>query len=159
MKFRIAAIFLLWSLALLRPAGVALSAAEWAPVGEGIEYQQFTLPGPNQAYVARMDRSREDRIVDSLLAQGNLFEGTEAVSGMARRYDGSVVPWAGSWDTLGRVSVAINGIFYDPETGIPETGMIQSGWYIKRFDDLGGGSGFPWESDGSAFVGCCGYAV
>ncbi|HEY4668027.1 MAG TPA: phosphodiester glycosidase family protein [Anaerolineales bacterium] len=157
MKFRIPAIFLLWSLALLRPAGVALSAAEWAPVGEGIEYQQFTLPGPNQAYVARMDRSREDLIVDSLLAQGSLYAGTEAVSGMARRYDGSVVPWAGSWDTLGRVSVAINGIFYDPETGIPETGMIQSGWYIKRFDDLGGGSGFAWKSDGSAFVGGCAY--
>jgi len=157
MRLRIPVVFLLWSFALLRPAGVALSAPEWAPVSDGIQYQQFTLPGPNQAYVARMDRSREDRIVDSLLAQGNLFEGTEAVSGMARRYDGSVVPWKGSWNTLGRVAVAINGIFYDPETGIPETGMIQSGWYIKRFDDLGGGSGFAWKSDGSAFVGGCAY--
>ncbi len=157
MKTRIPAILLLCSLAVLRPAGVALSAAEWAPVADGIEYQQFTLPGPNQAYVARMDRSREDLIVDSLLAQGSLYAGTETVSGMARRYDASVVPWEGSWNTLGRVSVAINGIFYDPETGIPETGMIQSGWYIKRFDDLGGGSGFAWKSDGSAFVGGCAY--
>src|SRR3972149_5028683 len=128
MRLRIPVVFLLWSFALLRPAGVAQSAPEWAPVSDGIQYQQFTLPGPNQAYVARMDRSREDRIVDSLLAQGNLYEGTEAVSGMARRADGSVVPWAGSWDTLGRVSVAINGIFAVPEPGTAGAGMVQSVW-------------------------------
>jgi hypothetical protein len=144
-------------LALLRPASVALSAPDWAPVADGITYEQFTLPGPNQVYVARMDRHREGLILDSLLATGALYDGIETVSGMALRYDGSVVPWGGSWDSLGRVVAAVNGIFYDPESGIPETGMIQSGWYIKRFDDLGGGSGLAWKADGSVFIGSCAF--
>ena len=33
--------------------------------------------------------------------------------------------------------------------------MVQSGWYAKRFDDLGGGSGFAWKLDRSAFIGEC----
>jgi hypothetical protein len=33
--------------------------------------------------------------------------------------------------------------------------MVHSGWYAKRFDDLGGGSGFAWKQDRSAFIGEC----
>jgi hypothetical protein len=104
-----------------------------------------------------MDRDAPNIIVDSMLAQGKLYEGTETVADMAERYDGVVTPWGNGWDHLGRVVVAINGIFYDPDSGVPETGMIQSGWYIKRFDDLGGGSGFAWKTDGNAFIGGCVY--
>jgi Phosphodiester glycosidase len=40
-------------------------------------------------------------------------------------------------------------------TGVPWSGMVQSGWYAKRFDDLGGSSGFAWKLDRSAFIGEC----
>ncbi|MEK6587264.1 MAG: phosphodiester glycosidase family protein [Chloroflexota bacterium] len=157
MRVRIPIVLTLVWLATLQPGGVAWSAEEWSPVADGIGFQEFWLPGPNRAFVARMDRSRPNLIVDSLLAQGKLYEGIEGVSGMALRQDNSVIPWDGSWNALGQVVVAINGIFYDPSTGVPETGMIQSGWYIKRFDDLGGGSGCAWKSDASAFIGGCAY--
>lgn len=155
MKLRTLIALALGWLFLLQPTQVALSAEQWSQVTEGIEYRQFTLAGPKQAFVARMDRSQPNLVVDSMVAQGELDQGTETVSDMAARYDGQVVPWNGSWQQIGHVAVAINGIFYDPETGTPETGMIQSGWYIKRFDDLGGGSGFAWTSDREAFMGGC----
>lgn len=150
----LAALFLSW-LFLLQPTDSALSAEEWSTIHDGIQFREFWLSGPKRAYVARMDRSDPDLVIDSMVAQGQLASGTETVSGMAERYDGMLVPWDGSWDQTGDVVVAINGIFYDPESGIPETGMIQSGWYIKRFDDLGGGSGFAFTEEREAFLGGC----
>jgi len=155
MRFRtLLALTLTW-LFLLQPTQVAQSADDWSAVTDGIEFREFYLTGPKRAFVARMDRTRPNLVIDSMVAQGELDQGTETVSGMARRYDGTVVPWNGSWQQVGHVAVAINGIFYDPATGIPETGMIQSGWYIKRFDDLGGGSGFAWTGEREAFLGGC----
>lgn len=51
--------------------------------------------------------------------------------------------------------VAINGAYFDFYSGGPKGGQVQSGWYAKRFDDLGGGSGFAWKLDRSVFVGEC----
>ncbi len=150
----LAALAVTW-LALLQPTEIALSAEVWSPVTDGIEYRQYLLPGPKQAFVARMDRSNPNLVIDSMVAQGQLASGTETVSGMAQRYDGQVVPWDHSWQQVGKVAVAINGIFYDPNTGIPETGMIQSGWYIKRFDELGGTSGFAFTGERETFLGGC----
>lgn len=150
----LSALALTW-LALVQPTEVASSANEWSLVTGGIEYREFVLSGPRRAYVARMDRSQPNLVIDSMVARGQLASGTETVSAMAERYDGTVVPWNGSWQQIGRVAVAINGIFYNPATGTPETGMIQSGWYIKRFDDLGGGSGFAWTGEREAFLGGC----
>jgi len=53
------------------------------------------------------------------------------------------------------VIVAINGSYYDIPSGNPWSGMVHSGWYAKRFDDLGGSSGFAWKLDRSAFIGEC----
>jgi hypothetical protein len=35
--------------------------------------------------------------------------------------------------------------------------MVQSGWYAKRFDDLGGGSGLVWTLNRQVFIGDCVY--
>jgi hypothetical protein len=51
--------------------------------------------------------------------------------------------------------VAINGSYYSFTTTLIQSGMVQSGWYVKRFDDLGGGSGFAWKLNRSAFIGEC----
>ncbi len=115
----------------------------------------FNLAGPTRAYVVRMDRSNPNVTLDTSLASGHLIDGKETVSQMAERYDGSLGSWEPTWGGRNQVVAAINGSFHDPETGRPLSGMVQSGWYIKRFNDLGGGSGFAWRLDRSAFIGGC----
>lgn len=155
MRLRTAFLLAVVWLALLQPTEIVYSATEWGQVVDGIDFQQFVLPGPIRAFVARMDRNAPNVIVDSTVAQGKLYSGTETVTGMAKRYDEAVVGWGSRWDALGRVAVAINGIFYDPATGVPQSGQIQSGWYIKRFGDHSGGIEFAYKRDGSAFIGGC----
>jgi hypothetical protein len=130
---------------------------DWETVGNGIAYQEFHLPDPNNVFVARMDRSNPSLILDSGIAQGMLAHGTETVSDMARRYDGAINTWGGTWGASNKVVVAINGSFFYTPSGTPMSGQIISGWYAKRFDDLGGGSGLAWKMNRSMFIGKCVY--
>ena len=155
MRIRTASLLLIIGSAMFWPTDIAHSETEWGSVAEGIDFQQFVVPGPNRAFVARMDRSSPNVIVDSTVAQGKLYEGTETVSGMAERYDDTIVGWGSRWDATGKVAVAINGIFYDPSTGIPQSGQIQGGWYIKRFGDHSGGIEFAFNRSQDAFIGSC----
>jgi len=157
-KWRIFTCLLILSLALGSSAQSAhMASSGWEIVGDGIEYREFRLPGPNRAFVARMDRNNPNVILESSIAQGTLAQGKETVSGMASRYDQAINAWDGNWGSRNQVVVAINGSFYNPETGIPQPGLIHSGWYVKRFGDYGGGSGFAWKLDRSAFIGGCVY--
>ncbi len=162
-RWRLLSCVLLVSLAL----GASVSSVQanaWEDIAPGIAYQEFRLPGPNRAFVARMDIDNPNVTIESSLAQGKLVEGRETVSGMAERYDQAINTWqvageasnsASAWGARNQVVVAINGSFFDLETGVPSGGMIQSGWYIKRFGHLGGGSGVAWGRDRSIFVGGC----
>lgn len=129
----------------------------WEPAADGIDYQKFTLPTPNNVYVARMDRSNLNATLDSSIGQGKLVSGRETISGQAARYDQAINYWGQSWGSRNDVVVAINGSFEIPGTDVPASGQIHSGWYAKRFDDLGGGSGFGWKLDRTAFIGECVY--
>jgi hypothetical protein len=129
-------------------------------VAPGIEYREYDLPDPNNVFVARMQRDNEDVILESSIAQGQLVSGRESVSSMAARYDDAINFWGQStitrtWGLRNDVVVAINGSYFDWDSGVPESGQIHSGWYAKRFDDLAGGSGFVWKLDRSAFIGGC----
>ena len=128
---------------------------EWVNVGEGIDYQQFVLPDPNHVYVARMDRANPTAFLESALGSGDLIAGRETVSGMAQRYDGALNHWEDTWGGTNKVVVAINGDYFDPASGYPQNGMLQSGWYLKRYNDYEGWSGFAWLNDRSAFIGQC----
>lgn len=155
-KRRAAAVCLMVTLMLAVPGGLAQTADDgWEDVGPGVQYQEYRLAGPVRAYVARMDRSNPDVIIDSSVANGMLSDGKETASGMAARYDDAINAWGQEWGTRNDVIVTINGSFHDLESGLPENGMIQGGWYIKRFEDLWGGSGFDWKFDRRAFVGAC----
>ncbi|OGN90849.1 MAG: hypothetical protein A2Y88_00095 [Chloroflexi bacterium RBG_13_48_10] len=157
---------LLWLLLLVLVfAGSATAAApaddpEWELITSGIEYRVYQLPDPNNVFVVRMDRDNPQVILESSIAQGKLTDGREAVSGMVARYDQALNFWGGvikppSWGTRNKVVVAINGSYFDLSNGIPQGGQVQSGWYVKRFDDLGGWGGFAWKLDRSAFIGEC----
>jgi len=132
-------------------------SAVWQTVGDGIEYQKYTLPDPNNVFVTRMDRSNLNATLESSIGQGKLVSGREVISGQAERYDEAINYWEQSWGSRNDVVVAINGSFEEPGADIPASGQIHSGWYAKRFDDLGGGSGFFWKLDRSAFIGQCVY--
>ena len=134
----------------------------WEPIAPGIEYREFHLADPNNVFVARMDRTNSSVTLESSIAQGKLSEGLESVKGMVARYNQALNYWGGSsdpptWGIRNQVVVGINGSYFDYETGIPQGGQVQSGWYTKRYDDYGGWSGFAWKLDRSAFIGECVY--
>jgi hypothetical protein len=136
----------------------------WQAIVPGIDYIELRLKNPaNNVYVARMHRDALTVTLDTSIASGYLADNAkETVSQQAERYNQAINYWGQApltptWGSRNEVVVAINGSYYDVPTGIPWSGMVQSGWYAKRFDDLGGTSGFAWKLDRSAFIGECVY--
>src|SRR3990172_6655955 len=155
-KRRMALACLVLTATLAIPGSLAQTASDgWEDVGPGVQYREYRQPGPIRAYVARMDRTNPDVIIDSSIATGMLSDGKETVSGMAAREDDAINGWGQEWGTRNDVIVAINGSVHYLESCLPGNGMIQGGWYVKRFEDLWGGSGFDWKFDRRAFVGGC----
>ncbi len=158
--YRCALILLLTS---LLAAPVARAEADgWQSIVPGIDYQSFAFnspdplyPGPVRAYVARMDRNNPSVTLDSAIANGKISGSRQKVGDMAALYDEAINYWGDTWGGRNHVVVAINGGFFNLDTGVIQGGQIQSGWYAKRFDDYSGGSGFAWKLDRSAFIGQC----
>jgi hypothetical protein len=141
---------------------VSATGTLWDQVAPGIEYAKYELADPNNVFVVRMDRNNPSVFLESSIAKGKLAEGKESVSGMYNRYDQAINFWGGNsnppdWSMRNQVVVAINGSYFDWGTGVPQGGQVQSGWYAKRYDDMGGWSGFAWKLDRSAFIGECVY--
>lgn len=145
-------------------ATVPADEPEWELIAPGIEFRKFQLPDPNNVFVARMDRNNPKVILDSTISQGKISDGRETVSSMYDRYNQALNFWGGSsnpptWGMRNQVIVAINGSYFDLANGIPQGGQVQSGWYVKRYDKLGGWGGFTWKLDRSAFISECLYHV
>lgn len=136
-------------------SSATLTFAQWESTGNGVEYQRFTLPDPNNVFVTRMDRANQGVTLESSIGQGKLVSGRETVRSQAARYDQAINYWGQAWGSRNKVVAAINGSFEEPGSDVPASGQIHSGWYAKRFDDVGGGSGFAWKLDRSAFIGQC----
>ncbi len=137
------------------PRRVQGAASLWQSLAAGIDYREFYLPYPNHVYVARMDRENPQVLLETGIGQGSLSQGAETVRSMATRYDQAINYWGEAWGNRNQVVVAINGYFFDTETGMPWQGQIHSGWYAKRFDDRQNGSGIAWTLDRSLFIGGC----
>lgn len=127
----------------------------WNVVIPGIEYQAFSLEGPNRVYVARMDRHNPGLTLDSAIGSGSLLDGKETVSQMAARYDQAINNWGGGWGNRNTVVAAINGSFFDLESGVPWSGLVHSEWYAKWYGSLSGSTGFGWTNERVAFIGRC----
>ncbi len=106
----------------------------WTPVGTGIEYQEFTLPDPNNLFVARMDRHNPQVIIDTSIGQGRLSGGTETIRNQASRYDDALSFWGHDWGQRNDVIVAVNGDFWNTSTGVPTNGQVHTGWYARWID-------------------------
>jgi hypothetical protein len=142
-----------------RASGIELPQVQtaWGVIAPGIDYQKFHLnnPRPVNVFVTRMDRSNPDLTIDSSIGQGKLAAGRESITGMAGRYNQAINYWGNSWGERNRVVVAINGYFFDNATGTPWSGVANSGWYAKRFDDHVGDAGFAWTLSRTAHIGSC----
>jgi hypothetical protein len=71
-------------------ASLDMPASDWTSLAPGIQYRKFSLPDPNQVYVARLERSNQAATIDTTIAQGSLAAGLETVSSMAGRADGAL---------------------------------------------------------------------
>jgi hypothetical protein len=150
---------------------------DWIPVGPGIDYRAFNIPGLSEdpIHVARMDRSHPDVRLDTMLGRGSLIPWSlEAPSRQAARMDDALTLTGDlygddgpSWGERSRVLVAINGSLIDTQTtyksngvidtlaGTPNQGMLMSGWYMDRFQDFQNRSGLAWFANANTFIGGC----
>ena len=133
-------------------AALALSVssglAQWSPIAPGLDYREFNLPGPVQVFAARADRRMKTWTIDTIKGQGELKGGRETVPGMAERYNDSITFDGHRYD----IKVAINGDYFNGNTGVPFEGQIMAGWFVKRFGDYSGLGGFVWTADRRAFL-------
>ena len=132
----------------------------WIALATGVDYREYSLPGPVRAFVARMaiaePKSGQEAVtLESGVARGQLGS-VETVRGMAARYNDAINYWGQQWGNRSEILVAVNGSYFG-RSDTPENGMVQSGWYAKRFDDLGGGSGLVWTLNRQVFIGDCVY--
>jgi hypothetical protein len=144
---------LAWFLLLALFAPDAL--AQWTAVATGIDYAEFAEPGPNRVFVTRMRLDEPTAIVDGMIGQGRLISGRETVSDMVSRYDDTIGYWGNEWGRRYEVVAAINGSYFNLDTGVPDGGMVVGGAYAKRFGELAGGSGMAWTMNRGAFLGRC----
>ncbi|GAB4522546.1 MAG: hypothetical protein Fur0018_04450 [Anaerolineales bacterium] len=124
----------------------------------GVYFQQFHLTTggrPVDFFVVRMARDEASLTLDTVIADGSLTAGRESVAQMAARADGALNAWGGAPGGRNRVLAAVNGYYFDLQSGRPWRGVVQSNWYAQRFDEVESGSGFVWTLDGRAFVGGC----
>lgn len=154
-RFRFISVFTVAILALVLTVQIGFGDSGWTPVIAGVDWRLFQLPGPNRAFVTRMDRSNPSLTLESGLPRGTLSGERQTVSEMAMHYDETLSAWDGSWGERNHVVAAINGSYFDLGTGEPNNGMVVGGWYAKMYSDLGGWSGFAWQRDRDAFVGAC----
>ncbi len=127
----------------------------WQDLAPGIDYREFYLPQPDHIYVTRLDRANSQAFIETSLAQGRLGGGLETVRDQAQRYDQALSFWDGEWGARYQVVAAINGGFFDPQSGLLLNGMVQSGWYARRFENRQTVGGFAWRLDRQAFVTEC----
>lgn len=124
--------------------------AAWTSVGNGIDYQQFTLTvtppdtnaSPNVLYVARMLRSNTNATLEASMANGTNSGANEVMTSQSARYDDAINYWGANWGQRNDVVVAINGDFW--ADGRFLHGQCQSGWYTKKFGYAAGGTQFGW---------------
>jgi hypothetical protein len=127
----------------------------WRSLTPGIDYREFFLPEPNHVYVTRLDRTNPNVLIETSLANGMLSGGLEPVSDQAARYDQALSHWGGAWGGRYKVIAAVNGGFFNTDSGFPTGGLSHNGWYARRFDDRQTAGGFAWRSDRQAFVVEC----
>lgn len=145
----------LLALALAAPQPAAAQDPAWQPLAPGIDYREFRLPGPNRAYVTRLDRTVEAAVIDTSLPSPFGETRIETVSRMASRHEQVLAAWPNTWGARYDVVAAINGSYYNRDSGEPEGLHIHSGWFTTWRTGPVGGSAFVWTRERQAAVALC----
>ena len=125
----------------------------WVFKAPGIDYQWFRLPDPNNVFVSRMERSNPNVTLEGTLANNYLYNGRATVREMFNDYEGTLGYWGKQWGMRMDAVVGINGFFTVSESDPTlRSGLVQSGWYAKRFDECHTITGFAWTQDKEAFI-------
>jgi len=137
----------------LLSGGALAQTNGWEFLAPGIDYQWFRLSDPNNVFVSRMDRSNPNVTLEGMLANSYLYNGRATVRDMFGDYEGTLGFWGKQWGTRMDAVIGINGFFTvsdsDPTL---RSGQVQSGWYIKRFDECHTTTGFAWNQSRGAFI-------
>ena len=94
------------------------SSVAWETVAPGVEYQQWTLSGPVNVFVAKAARSNPNLVIDSMISQGKIRTGLETVRNMANRYEDCVDYYREKYDVV----AAVNGDYFSYSTNYPVQG-------------------------------------
>ena len=146
-------------LAFLCLAAAASPVLGWTTVGEGIEYQEYTIAGPNNLFVARMDRGNADAVIDSSIGWAGskdkellfrCFADDEELFYFCPRDDGTIhgyqalVELTESFFTLEDFK-AVRYEIKDLHVELSRSGDVA--WYHARLDDYNEWRGQPanWE--------------
>lgn len=132
---------------------VSAPVLAWKPVGDGIQYEKFALPDPNNVYVARMLRSRRTATVESSLPQGKLTGAKQTIRAQSALLDDAINWWGRDWGRRNDVVVAINGDWTYLDSGMMYSGQVHSGWYARRIYCEFGGTQFAWTHNRVPFIG------
>ncbi|MBP5093232.1 MAG: phosphodiester glycosidase family protein [Abditibacteriota bacterium] len=83
----------------------------WETVGEGIEYREYTLPGPNNVFVSRMYRHNPNAGM-TIMTANDRRKGNQTIGDQLDLYDGKVLFDGKDWGKRLKPVVGVNGDFY-----------------------------------------------
>ncbi|MFA5858711.1 MAG: phosphodiester glycosidase family protein [Elusimicrobiota bacterium] len=120
----------------------------WTQIAPGIDYQKFTVTGPNIIFVSRMLRSQANLKLGAMIGTGEIRSGAETVSKMVTRYEDTINHKGERYHII----AAINGGYF-LSNGTVKDGMMLDGTYIDRIDYWAGGQrSFIYNHDKTMFV-------
>jgi hypothetical protein len=118
----------------------------WTTIGDGIEYQEYTLPDPNNLFVTRLLRSNTNAIIDCTFANG-LLESNQTMPDQCSLYDDTVFFDGRDWGPRYDIVAAINGDFY-LKGGVSRGIRVINGWYASQVNvDPNIFAAFGWIAD------------
>ncbi|MCE5322325.1 phosphodiester glycosidase family protein [bacterium] len=118
----------------------------WTTIGDGIEYQEYKLPDPNNLFVTRMLRSNTNAIIDCIFAKG-LLASNQSIPDQYKDYNGALFFDGKDWGPRYEIVAAINGDFYLPG-GVSRGIRINNGWYSSQVNtDKNIFAAFGWTAD------------
>lgn len=118
----------------------------WTTIGDGIEYQEYTLSDPNNLFVTRLLRSNTKAIIDLTMANGSNAS-NETVPAQVSDNDDSVFFDGDDWGPRYDIIAAVNGDLY-LSGGVSRGIRISNGWYASEINsDANIYGAFGWTTD------------
>ena len=131
---------------------LAVPAFAWETIGEGIEYQQWSISGPNNVYVARMIRSNPNASI-AMISANDSYKSKQIVRSQMSDNEGRIFHDGTEWGKRYYPIAGVNGDF-GFSGGATRSFRISDGQpTIPSFDDGALFGSFFWTVDRRALQG------